>query len=42
MKRRRCLVPADWFYEWQKVDAMSKQPHAIDLQDGSLFAFAGL
>jgi putative SOS response-associated peptidase YedK len=41
-KRRRCLVPADWFYEWQKVDAKTKQPYAIALQDGSLFAFAGL
>jgi putative SOS response-associated peptidase YedK len=42
MKRRRCLVPADWFYEWKKIDVKSKQPHAIALQDGSLFAFAGL
>jgi putative SOS response-associated peptidase YedK len=42
MKRRRCLVPADWFYEWQKLDAKTKQPYAIGLQDGSLFAFAGL
>ena len=42
MKRRRCLVPADWFYEWQKVDAKTKKPYAIALQDGSLFAFAGL
>jgi putative SOS response-associated peptidase YedK len=42
MKRRRCLVPADWFYEWQKIDAKTKQPYAIGLQDGSLFAFAGL
>jgi len=42
MKRRRCLVPADWFYEWKKLDAKTKQPYAIALQDGSLFAFAGL
>jgi putative SOS response-associated peptidase YedK len=42
MKKRRCLVPADWFYEWQKVDAKTKQPFAIGLKDGSLFAFAGL
>src|SRR5450755_4070303 len=42
MKRRRCLVPADLFYEWQKVDARTKQPYAIALKDGSLFAFAGL
>ena len=42
MKRRRCLVPAEWFYEWQKIDAKTKQPYAIGLRAGSLFAFAGL
>ena len=42
MKRRRCLVPAEWFYEWQKIDAKTKQPYAIGLRDGSLFTFAGL
>jgi putative SOS response-associated peptidase YedK len=42
IKRRRCLVPADWFYEWQKLDAKTKQPYAIALKDGDLFAFAGL
>jgi putative SOS response-associated peptidase YedK len=42
IKRRRCLVPADWFYEWKKIDAKNKQPYAIALQDDSLFAFAGL
>ena len=42
MKRRRCLVPAEWFYEWQKTDAKMKQPYAISLRDDSLFAFAGL
>ena len=42
MKRRRCLVPADWFYEWQKIDAKTKQPYAIGLKDDSIFAFAGL
>jgi putative SOS response-associated peptidase YedK len=42
MKRRRCLVPADWFYEWQKVDAKTKQPYAIALKNDDLFAFAGL
>jgi putative SOS response-associated peptidase YedK len=42
MKRRRCLVPADFFLEWKKMDAKTKQPYAIALQDDSLFAFAGL
>ncbi len=42
MKRRRCLVPADWFYEWKKLDEKTKQPYAIAMKDQSLFAFAGL
>jgi putative SOS response-associated peptidase YedK len=41
-KKRRCLVPASGFYEWQKVDAKTKKPFAITLTDTSLFAFAGL
>ncbi len=40
-RRRRCLVPADLFYEWMKLDTKTKQPFAIALKDGSLFAFAG-
>ena len=42
VKRRRCLVPADFFFEWQKLDAKTKQPYAIALKDGELLAFAGL
>jgi putative SOS response-associated peptidase YedK len=41
-KRRRCLVPADLFYEWRKIDDKTKQPYAIAMKDGSIFAFAGL
>jgi len=41
VKRRRCLVPADCLFEWKKIDAKSKEPRAIALQDDSLFAFAG-
>jgi putative SOS response-associated peptidase YedK len=41
-KRRRSLVPADWFYEWKKIDEKTKQPYAIAMKDGGLFAFAGL
>jgi putative SOS response-associated peptidase YedK len=40
-KYRRCLVPADGFYEWQKVNG-GKQPVRIGLADGGLFAIAGL
>jgi putative SOS response-associated peptidase YedK len=40
-QRRRCLVPVDNFYEWQKT-ATGKQPYAIALVDGGLMALAGL
>jgi putative SOS response-associated peptidase YedK len=41
MKSRRCLVPADGFYEWQKATA-AKQPFCFEVNDGELFAFAGI
>lgn len=41
-ERRRCLVPADGFYEWKKLDAKTKQPYAFSMRDGAPFAFAGL
>lgn len=40
-KRRRCLIPADGFYEWQKL-GNAKQPYFIHKQDDGPFAFAGL
>ena len=40
-KKRRCLVPADSFYEWQKTDS-GKQPTRIMLRSEEPFAFAGL
>jgi putative SOS response-associated peptidase YedK len=40
--RRRCLVPADGFYEWQKIDKKTRQPWAIGLRGGEPLAFAGL
>jgi putative SOS response-associated peptidase YedK len=39
--RRRCLVPADGFYEWQGR-AGRRRPHHLALPDGGLFAIAGL
>jgi putative SOS response-associated peptidase YedK len=41
-KKRRCLVPADAFYEWQRLDAKTKHPYAIALKSGEPYAFAGL
>jgi putative SOS response-associated peptidase YedK len=40
-KKRRCLIVADGFYEWQKSDN-GKQPFYLRMKDSSLFAFAGL
>jgi putative SOS response-associated peptidase YedK len=40
-RERRCLVPADGFYEWRAVDGRKRACH-FSLADGSLFAFAGL
>ncbi len=38
---RRCLVPADAFYEW-KLQPDGKQPYAIARQDGAPVVFAGI
>jgi putative SOS response-associated peptidase YedK len=40
-KSRRCIVPADGFYEWQKI-GKTKQPYCFEVNDDELFAFAGL
>jgi putative SOS response-associated peptidase YedK len=40
-RQRRCLVPADGFYEWKRLPG-GKQPYFIGMSDRSLFAFAGL
>ena len=43
LKRGRCLVPANGFYEWKAVPGQRrKQPHYFRLKGGGLFAFAGL
>jgi putative SOS response-associated peptidase YedK len=41
MKRRRCLIPADGFYEWKR-DGSTKRPYLIRMKGGAPFAFAGL
>jgi putative SOS response-associated peptidase YedK len=40
-RNRRCLIPADGFYEWQKA-GRPKQPYLFKLRDGGPFAFAGV
>ena len=41
-RRRRCLIPADGFYEWKTVRNGGKQPWRITFQDEQPFAFAGI
>jgi putative SOS response-associated peptidase YedK len=38
---KRCLIPADGFYEWQKMGSV-KQPYCFEVCEGDVFAFAGL
>jgi putative SOS response-associated peptidase YedK len=40
-KKRRCLIPADGFYEWKKVGG-GKIPYSIGMKDDAPFVFAGL
>jgi putative SOS response-associated peptidase YedK len=41
MKRRRCLIPADGFYEWQE-EGGRKRPYVVRPRHGGPIAFAGL
>jgi putative SOS response-associated peptidase YedK len=47
-RQRRCLIPADGFYEWQKIASSTslkggtKQPYYMHYRDNRPFAFAGL
>ena len=38
---KRCLIPADSFYEWRKMGTM-KQPYCFEVGEGDVFALAGL
>jgi putative SOS response-associated peptidase YedK len=41
LKFRRCLIPADGFYEWMRT-GKTTQPYCFEVNEGELFAFAGL
>ena len=41
LKFRRCLIPADGFYEWART-GKGKQPYCFEVNEGELFAFAGI
>ncbi|MEM9985189.1 MAG: SOS response-associated peptidase, partial [Bacteroidota bacterium] len=41
VRKRRCLVPADGFYEWKKTQT-GKQPYYIGLQNRGVMHFAGI
>ncbi len=40
-RQRRCLIPANGFYDWKK-SGKTKRPFHFGMKDGSLFAFAGI
>src|SRR6266508_4422661 len=42
VRKGRCLIPADGFYEWMTLGPNLKQPYHIRLRGGTLFAFGGL
>ncbi|MGB7264228.1 MAG: SOS response-associated peptidase [Terracidiphilus sp.] len=42
LRKRRCLVPADAFYEWEHSDPKNKRPFAFALRSGQPYAFAGI
>ena len=42
IKKRRCLVISDGFYEWKPLEGKQKQPYRIGLKGDELFAYAGL
>lgn len=41
-KSRRCLIPADGYFEWTKAEDGGKDPWLLQLPDGAPFSFAGI
>lgn len=42
LQSKRCIIPADSFYEWKRIDSKTKLPMRIKLRSAKLFSFAGL
>lgn len=42
MKKRRCIIPCNSFYEWEKAGKPPKQPYSFELANGNPIGFAGL
>ena len=42
MKKRRCIIPANSFYEWEKAGKPPKKPYVFELANGNPIGFAGL
>lgn len=41
-EKRRCIIPADSFFEWKRLGKKTKIPYRFTLKDEELFAFAGI
>lgn len=41
-EKRRCIIPADSFFEWKSLGKKTKIPHRFMLKNEDLFAFAGI
>ena len=41
-QKRRCLVPADGYFEWKRIGKKTKTPYRFTLMDESIFSFAGI
>ncbi len=42
LQHRRCLIPADGYYEWKRISKKSRIPYRLCLESREMFAFAGL
>ncbi|MCE7053568.1 SOS response-associated peptidase [Algoriphagus sp. AGSA1] len=41
-RQRRCIIPADGFYEWKRLGKKTSVPYRFTLREGELFSFAGI